>query len=107
MADPGGVLVVARVTARSGCQEALQAALESLLRASEGEAGLLHWALGRGGDFGDVFVITEAFVSRAAYDAHEEAPEVTRASAAMASLIESVEATTGSLLGSAGGRTRH
>lgn len=68
--------VVAKLKARSGCEEQLFALLRDLLGPTRAEAGCLAYDLHRSQDEPGTFLFTETWASRPLWEAHMASPHL-------------------------------
>ena len=73
------IRIMARITARSGCEDALEQVLRELALASRQESGCLGYELFRNVDDPHEFVTVERWIDQAAADAHMATPHVAAA----------------------------
>jgi len=73
------IRIMARLAARGGCEEKLQAVLVELALASRSEAGCLGYELFHNQDAACEFVTVESWTDQAAADGHLATAQVARA----------------------------
>lgn len=91
--------VIARLKARSGSEEELARALQSLLAPTRAEAGCITYDLHRSHEDPGLFVFTESWASREAWEAHMKTPHLAEFSARQPLLAESWDLFTGEKIG--------
>lgn len=70
MAETSAVTVVARLKAKAGQEESLQAALEALIEPTRAESGCVNYDLHRSREDKSQFMFHETWLSREALDIH-------------------------------------
>lgn len=81
------VRIMARISAREGCEAELEAILQGLCGASRGESGCLAYELFHNLDHPQEFVTVEQWRDQAAADGHLQTPHVAAAIHSAAALL--------------------
>jgi quinol monooxygenase YgiN len=87
------VKLVAFLSAKPGCEDALEAAAAQVVAASRAEPGCLRYDLWRESGYGRRYLIDELYVDRAAYEAHRATPHYAAFRAIILDLLETPPAT--------------
>jgi quinol monooxygenase YgiN len=87
--------VVAKLKAKSGCEEKLAALLQGLVAPTRAEAGCLAYDLHRSHDDPGTFLFTESWASRALWDAHMASPHLAAFGEQQGAVTESWDLFTG------------
>ncbi|MDX7949792.1 putative quinol monooxygenase [Lichenihabitans sp. Uapishka_5] len=87
--------VIARLTAKDGSEEKLRGVLQGLVAPTRAEAGCLTYELHRSHDQPNLFMFTESWASRSAWEAHMKAPHLVAFGEQQAELCHSWELFTG------------
>lgn len=87
--------VIAKLKAKSGQEDALEALLQSLVGPTRAEVGCIAYDLHRSHDEPGLFMFTESWESRASWDDHMRSPHLVAFGEKQGALTESWELFTG------------
>ena len=90
--------VVAKLKAKSGCEEQLASLLKGLVAPTRAEEGCLLYALHRSHDDPGTFVFTESWASRPLWEAHMASPHLVAFGEQQGAVTESWDLFTGEMI---------